>query len=161
MPHAIMWFLVMGSVASWATTQSGGGSARSAAVRACSLLTKELVTQITPHDKQALNLMLAVPPMEDALGPSGSACSYGGITLQVDPFPTATLERNVHKDWRPVPNVADAAYFHDNRGRYAELMLRSGTRVLTIQMDVPQGRTAASIQSNTVALAKAVVAKLK
>ena len=67
----------------------------------------------------------------------------------------------MQKDWTPVPNVADAAFFHDNRGRYAELMLRSGPRVLTIQMDVPQGRTAASIQSNTVALAKAVLPKLK
>jgi hypothetical protein len=160
MPHAIMWFLVMGSVASWATAQSGSGSARSA-VHACSLLTKELVTQIAPHEKPALNLMLMVPPMEDAVGPSGSACSYGGITLQVDPFPVATLERTVQKDWTPVPNVADAAFFHDNRGRYAELMLRSGPRVLTIQMDVPQGKTAVSIQSNTVALAKALLPKLK
>src|SRR5215470_1550086 len=101
MPHAILSFLVIGSVASWTSAQSGSGSARSP-IRACSLLTRELVTQITPHDKQALNLMLTVPPIEDALGPSGSACSYGGITLQVDPFPTATLERNVHKDWRPV-----------------------------------------------------------
>ena len=81
--------------------------------------------------------------------------------MQIDPFPATNLERLVQKDWAPVPNVADAAYFHDNRGRYAELMLRSGSRLLTIQMDVPTGRTAASIQSNTIALAKALLPKLK
>ena len=161
MPHAIMWFLIMGSVASWATAPQSAAGSPGSVVRACSLLTKELVTQISPYDNQALNAVLMVPPMEDELGPSGSACSYGGVTLQVDPFPPAVLERNVQKEWASMPNVADAAYFRDNGGRYAELMIRSGPRVLTIQMAVPTGRTAASIQSNTVALAKAVLTKLK
>jgi len=161
MHHAIVWFLVMGSLAPWALTQRSGAASARATLRACSLLTKELVTQITPYDKQALNQAFMVPPMEDELGASGSACSYGGITMQIDPFPAANLERLVQKDWAPVPNVADAAYFHDNQGRFAELMLRSGSRLLTIQMAVPTGRTAASIQSNTVALAKALLPRLK
>jgi hypothetical protein len=37
----------------------------------------------------------------------------------------------------------------------------AGARMVTIQMDVPTGKTAAGIQSNTVSLAKAVLAKLK
>jgi hypothetical protein len=57
--------------------------------------------------------------------------------------------------------VGAAAYFRDNRGEWGELYVRSDTHVLTIQMDVPTAKTAASIQSNTVALAKAILPKLK
>ena len=60
-----------------------------------------------------------------------------------------------------MPGVGDEAYFRDNRGEWGELYVRAGARVLTIQMDVPTGRTAAAIQPNTIALAKALLPKLK
>jgi hypothetical protein len=44
---------------------------------------------------------------------------------------------------------------------FAELYVRSGTHVFTIQMDVPTGRTSVSIQPNVIALAKAILPKLK
>jgi hypothetical protein len=142
--------------------QSGSGAAPGRnAVSACSLLTKELVTQVTPYDKQAFAAVMLVPPMEDSVGPSGSACSYGGITMQIDPFAPAVFEKQRDKTWALVPNVGDGAYFRDNKGRWAELYARTGARVLTIQMDVPTGRTAASIQPNTIALANALLPKLK
>jgi hypothetical protein len=130
------------------------------AVRACSLLTKELIAQVTPYERQQLAPVTQIPPMEDAL-PRGSACSYGGITLQIDPFPPATLEKQRTPAWSAVPGVGDEAYFRDNRGEWGELYVRAGARVLTIQMDVPTGRTAAAIQPNTIALAKALLPKLK
>jgi len=142
--------------------QSGRGAADAKiATGACSLLTKELVTQVSPYEKQALAAVMLVAPIEDALGATGSACSYGGITLQIDPFPAATLDKHRTNAWVAVQSVGDAAYFHDNRGNYAELYVRTGARVLTIQMDVPMGRTAASIQPNTIALANALLPKLK
>lgn len=163
MRQLLATLMVMGCMAPPAAAlQSRGGTASGGStVRACSLLTRELVTQVTPLEKQALALTLSVPPMEDPVGASGSACSYGGVTMQVDPFTPAVFDKTRDSTWMAVPNLGDVAYFRDNRGRFAELYVRSGTRVLTIQMDVPTGRTSASIQPNTIALAKELLSKLR
>jgi len=130
-------------------------------LRACALLTREVVTQVSPYDKQALDLVLKVPPMENSIGSSGSACDYGGVTMQIDPFTPAVFDKQRDKSWSAVSGVGDVAYFADRRGMWGELYVKAGTRVLTIQMDVPTGKTAASIQTNVVALAKAILPKLK
>ena len=139
----------------------GGTAAAKGGISACSLLTKELVTQVTPYDKKALDLALRVPAREDAVGQGGSECSYGGITMNVDAFAPAAFERLRDQTWVPLPNLGDRAYFRDNKGRWAEVYVLAGSHVLTIQMDVPSGRTAASIQPNVIALAKAVLPQLK
>jgi hypothetical protein len=128
---------------------------------ACSLLTKGLVMQVTPYDKQALEVVMQIPPSEDAVGRSGSACEYGGIHLQVDPFTAETFERARQKTWLPVRDVGDAAYFRDNGGQWAELYIRTGVHVFTIQMDVPTGNTAESVKPNVIALARAILPKLR
>jgi hypothetical protein len=136
-------------------------SASTEAPGACSLLTKELVTRVTPLDKQALDLVMQLPPDEEPVGP-GSYCEYGSIGLEIDPFERpATVERQLDKEWAPLPDVADAAYFRDNKGRWAELYARAGGHVFTIQMSVPTGRTTESIKPNVIALAKAIVSKLQ
>ena len=162
MHRAVALLLVMvGFTPALMARQAARGAGTPARPSACALLTKELVTQITPYDTQTLAGVLGVRPTEDPIGQSGSACSYGGITMQIDPFPFATIEKMRTPAWAAVPGVGDAAYFRDNRGEWGELYVRSGTHVLTIQMDVPTGKTTASIQSNTVALAKAILPKLK
>jgi hypothetical protein len=128
---------------------------------ACSLLTSELVKQFTPYEKKALDLVMLVPPSGSPVGRSGSECTYGGITLQLDPFPPGTLENQRNQEWQPVKDVGTAAFFRDNRGRWGELYARHGGRVLTIQMSVPDGRTATSIQPNLSGLAKALLSELK
>ncbi len=130
------------------------------AVRACALLPKDLITKTTPYDKQALDLVLKIPPDEDPPG----TCHYGGITLQVDPFTPTRLEslrKQLGKAWVPISDLASTAYFNDNDGRYAELFVSTGSRVFTIQMDVPRGRTTESVKPNVVALAKAIKSKLQ
>jgi len=127
---------------------------------ACSFLTKEIVTQVTPHQKKALGLILQIPPEEEPVGASGSGCSYGGIYLQVDPFAVGRFEQLRDKTWVAVPGVGDGAYFRDNKGMWAELYVRAGQRMFTIQMDVPTGATSTSLQPNTVALARAILPKL-
>jgi len=111
------------------------------------------------YERQALDLAMQVPPNGDALGAAGSECTY--VTLQVDPFAPGVIEKQVKKDWVPMSGVGDAAYFRDNGGRWAELYVRTGAHVMTIQMSVPTGRTAASIQPNVVALAKVLLPQLK
>jgi len=158
----VAFLLVMGCFTRLMVFESASAAqATKPAVRACALLTRDVVTQVSPHEKQVLDLVLSIPPMEDSLGPSGSACSYGGITMQVDPFAPAVFERQRDKTWAAVTGVGDTAYFVDNKGRWAELYVSAAGRVLTIQMDVPMGRTVASIQPNVIALAKAILPKLK
>jgi len=136
-------------------------SAAGQAPGACSLLTRELVLKVTPMDKSLVDL---VPPGEETLGTTGSACEYGGINLQVDPFGPARLDalfKERGTDWTSVPGVGEAAYLFDNHGEFAELYVRAGAHVLTIQMTVPRGRIVESIRPNVVALAQALERKLR
>lgn len=159
MRQVVIAVLLVGCVAPQATAlQAQGGAAGK--ISACSLLTRDLVTKTTPYSKQALDAVLQVRPIEDAVGPSGSSCSYGGVTLQIDPFRPDVLDKQRTKAWVSVPGVGQSAYFVDKGGEYGELYVRTGARVLTIQMDVPMGRTAASIQPNVVALAQALLPTL-
>lgn len=151
-------FVVLGCLAGATGLQA---QAPKPPIGACSLLPRDLVLKVTPLDKKIVDM---VPPSEDRLGPTGSACSYGGIELQVDPFTPARLdalraERGT--TWSSVPDVGDAAYFFDNRGEYAELYARVGTHVFTIQMDVPSGGTVEGMKPKVVELARAIVPKLK
>jgi len=155
-------FLVIGSVASLPSMIHARSRQAAAPARpsACAVLTRDVVSQTTPYSKQQLELVLMAKPSEDPVGRSGSACSYGGVTLQIDPFAWATVEKTSEKGWTPLQGVGDAAYFRDNRGEWAELAVRAGQRVLTIQMDIPDGRTALQVQPHAIALAKAVLPKL-
>ena len=137
------------------------GPAAPARPSACALLTTDVVSQTSPYSSQQLKLVLMIPPTEDPVGRSGSACSYGGVTLQVDPFGWATIEKTSEKGWAPLTGVGEAAFFRDNQGEWAELAVRAGQRVLTIQMDVPDGQTALQVRSNAVALAKALLPRLQ
>ena len=117
----VMSLLVMSGFALQATAvESGNGAAAGKPTgRACSLLTRELVTQVTPYEKQALELVMSVPPSEDLLGKSGSACYFGGITLQIDPFGSpARIEKEFATQWAPVSDLGDVAYFRDNIGEW-------------------------------------------
>jgi hypothetical protein len=131
-------------------------------VKACSILSKDLIAQHTPYEKDALKLVLLIPPQEDAIGATGSACEYGGVHLQVNPFGSPQgVETRLAKDgWSREAGVGDVALFRDNRGAYAELYVRAGARVITIQMSVPNGTTTMGIKPNTIALARAVLGKI-
>jgi hypothetical protein len=138
-------------------------------VGACALLTRELVMQVSPYEEQPAEqrdlhrqLLTQLPPSEEPVGPSGSACDYGGIHLQIDPFAApARTEEEIAKLSVSLPGLGDVAYFSDNHRELAELYVRFGPRVMTIQMDTPPDRTPESIKSNAVALAKALLPKLQ
>jgi hypothetical protein len=127
---------------------------------ACSILTRDLVMAHSPASKESLDVVMKVPPQEEKIGSNGSACQHGDVMLQINPFPVANFDAMFSR-FTPVSDLGQKAYFRDNRGEWAELAVLTGGRVITLQMDVPRGKTAASIQANVVSLAKAVVAKLK
>lgn len=163
MRHVMPWLLMIGCLAqpaASALSAQSGTADQGPTVRACSLLTKDLVTKVSPESDNTF--LFVVPAQEESLGAAGSACEYGGINLQIDPpFTFEGIRKTYAKELTAVPNVGDGAYFRDNRGTYAELFARVGSRVFTIQMSVPSGRTADSIKPNVVALANAIVPTLR
>ena len=157
-----MWLSVLVVPAPVALSAQSGAAAKPPAIRACSLLTKELALKVTSAANQQVFDML--PPQEESIGANGSACDYGDIRIQVDAFTPARVEqlrKEQGQAWTTVPNVGDAAYFHNNKDRYAELIVVAGTHTLTIQMGVPMGGTVDAIKPNTITLANALVPKLR
>jgi hypothetical protein len=161
MRHVVTSLLMFVCIAPHAAASQA--AAGKPAIRACSLLTKELVLNVTPRKDTKMSFV--VPPMEEAVGASGSACEYGGIGLQINPFTPAGLaeirKSKTGQAWTAVAGLGDTAYFHENPNGYAELYVSAGAHTLTIQMSVPTGSTAAAIKANTIELAKALIPKLQ
>lgn len=158
MDHVFRLFVAiscMTSLAGASQTASGGAAAGQPSVRACTVLTKDLVAPFT-ENKKILDL---IPPQEEALGTSGTACEYGAVRLQL--FPGRGGKRTVSgKDYQPISGAGEGGYFRNNRNRYAELMVWTGKHSLDLQVSVPSGRTAEALKSDLVALANAILAKL-
>jgi hypothetical protein len=111
--------MLSGCLAVNAPALSAEGEAATGApkIAACSLLTLELVTQVSPYEEQPAEqrelhrqLLTHLPPSEERVGPSGSACDYGGVHLQVDPFAApARTEKEIAKLAAPVAGLGDVA----------------------------------------------------
>jgi hypothetical protein len=161
MRNVIASLLVIGLFSSIGTAgqSRSGGAAGTPALKACSLLTKELAMKVSgAANKAVFNL----PPDEEPVGKSGSACEYADIRLQIDPFAWSVLEASAKKDktWAPVSGVGDGAYFQPGRN-FAGLMGHVGAHTFTIQMGVPFQSTAETVKPNVLALAQAIIPKLK
>jgi hypothetical protein len=136
-------------------TRSGGPAAGQPAVRACAVLTRDLVAPFT-ENKKMLDL---IPPQEEELGTSGTACDYGAVRLQL--FPGRGGKRTFSaRDLEPISGAGEGGYFRNNRDRYAELMVWTSRHSLDLQVSVPSGRTAEAMKPDLVALANAIIAKL-
>ena len=170
MRNVIASSLVIGLFAWSAAAEQApsGGAVGKPAVKACSLLTKDLAMKVSGAANKSV---FDLPPDEETLGTSGSACEYGDIRLQIDAFGPEVIDRTAKAqergagskraaNWVPVSGVGDRAYFNGDRN-YAELMGYVGRRTFTIQMGVPFQSTAENIKPNVIALANAIVPKLK
>ena len=127
-------------------------------IRACEVLTRDVVAKFDTGNPKMRDL---IPRSEEAIGSHGSSCDDGSIFVQIDPFLNSdSLRKSPPKDWQAVAGVGDTAYFRNNRDRYAELMVWSGRHHFTIQLSVPDGRTAEAVKPNTIGIATALIAKL-
>ena len=138
-------------------SRAAGTPSGNPALRACSILTKDLVAPFTAN-KQMLDL---IPPEEEPMGQFGSACEYGVVRLQIRSVAAGSPRTAPGKEWQPVSGAGEAVYFRANGKQYAELMFWSGTHALTLQVGVPTGSTPDAIRPNTISLANAVLAKLR
>ena len=147
------------AAAAAAAAQSGKPASGKPAIHACEVLARDVVAKFDTGNPKMRDL---IPRNEEAIGSHGSSCNDGSIFVQIDPFLNAdTYRKSPAKDWQAVSGVGDAAYFHNNRDRYAELMVWSGGHHFTIQLSVPDGRTAEAVKPNTIGIAAALIAKLK
>jgi hypothetical protein len=123
------------------------------AVRACAVLTRDLVAPFT-QNKQILD---SIPPEEEKLA-AGTACEYGAVRLQLIP---GNVKRTISaKDFQPVSGAGDGGLFRSNRDRYAELTVWTSKYNVDLQVSVPSGRTAEAIKPDVIKLANAILAKL-
>lgn len=127
-----------------------------APVEVCSLVSNEEVKKHFPWNA-ALDQF---PPEEEAVGTAGSSCNYPTVHVQVLKFAQATID-NLRKRGgvETVAGVGDAAWLRNNSGEYAELFVKVGERLLTLQADLNGDMAAA--RPKVVALAQAYVAKLR
>lgn len=146
--------------------QSRGRANASASIRACTVLPASEVKRLAALP-DPLNLFEKMPPEEEPVG-RGSSCNYPNVHVQIDPFDWSTIDSLRAKtpaQFEAVPGVGEAAYLRANKPaaslEFAELYARIGTHVLTLQMDVPNGKTTAAVKPGLVALAQAYAAKLR
>ena len=114
MRNVVVFVLVTGLFSSSAAARQGRGAAGNATVKACSFVPKDLALKVSgAANKRIFDL----PPDEQPVG-KGSACDYGDIRLQIDPFPWATLDASAKKDktWMQVSGVGDGAWGPSTRG---------------------------------------------
>jgi hypothetical protein len=138
--------------------QAASPGAKTDRISACSLVSRAEVKKLlpwAPHVDQVAN-------QEDPIGTTGSSCAYPTVHVQVMPFSQRMID-TARKNGKlePVSGVGDEAHFHDNRNRYAELYVKAGKHLLTLQANVPVGKTSDSVKPAVVALAKAFVEKLR
>ena len=131
------------------------------AMSACTLFTKD---ELRPFIRNRVFDMMQ--PQEDRVG-SGSACSFAGVTIQVDPFPIAVIQSAASKDkanYEMPSGIGDQAFYHWNpRAMAGEIAIKVGQRVFTAQVDDdPQGgESPDSVKARALALARAAAVKLR
>lgn len=140
--------------------QARSGAEATSAIKACSLLSKELAMKVSGAANKAI---FDLPPQEEPAGKSGSSCNYADITLQVDAFTPASIDGMANqkgKTWEAIAGVGDRAYFHGDRN-FAQLIGYIGGRTFTVELGVPFESTAEKMKPNVIALANAIMPKLK
>lgn len=158
MRNVIASSVVIGLFASFSAAEQAQTGAP--AFKACSLLPRDLVMKVSGDNVN--KFVFDMPPQEEPVGKAGSACDYAGIRLQIDPFSWTALEASAKKHkMMPVSGVGDAAYFGSRNSQFAEMTGRVGRHTFTIQMGVPFESTPDQMKPNVIALAEAIVPKLR
>ena len=152
----IVSLLVVGCLSRPVTAFQVSAGAGGAALKACSLLTKDLVLPFAQNPK----VLDFIPPEEESMPNGGAACEYGIVRLQVSPGrgPNRTAPS---PEWQRVSGTGEAAFFRANGREYAELMFWTAQHYLTLQVGVPTGSTPDALRPKVLTLANQLMAKLR
>lgn len=155
MSCAIAWLACALVAAEQRQTPAGAAGDR---IKVCSLLPRDEVKKHLPWR----SVLDQFPDEETPIGATGSSCEYPSVGVQVLAFTPQFMESAKKTGFtEPVPGVGDEAYYRTNPNGYAELYVRIGQRILTIQGNVPTGQKAEAVKPGVISLAKAYVAKLR
>jgi hypothetical protein len=125
-------------------------------IAVCSLLPTAEVKKHLPWKP----LLDQFPPEEEVIGAWGSSCNYPTVMIQVLPFSQAMIDGARKKGGlEAISGIGEEAYFHNNLNRYAELYVKSGKYLVTLQSSWDGKDT--TVKAGTLSLAKAILAKLK
>ena len=122
----------------------------------CKLISKQDVKKHLPW----IDALDQMPIEEEAVGTSGSSCNYPTVHVQVLPFSRGFIDAARKSGAvETVSGVGDEAYFRNNKNRYAELFVKVGSRILTLQADVDDGIEA--VKPHVIELARLYITKLR
>jgi len=137
-------------------------AANDSAMHACSVLTRAEVRKHVPWSDQMERIF---PQEEEDQFANGSGCEYPSIRVQVMSSSPEQWQRWVDASKNPtverLAGIGEEAYIRDNKGLFAELYAKSGSRVVSLQKNLQPGETLQASKPQLIALAKAVVAKLR
>ena len=148
--------LIVGTPLTPAVAFQAGSVATGSAIKACSILTRDLVEPFAAN-KKVLDL---IPPEEEPMNNGGAACEWGLVRLQVWPPRAGAKRASPGKEWQSVSGAGELAYFRSNRDQYAELTVWTASRYFTLQVSVPTGSTADAIKPKVLTLANQIIKKL-
>ena len=157
--HHLRQSLFVAAVIGCAASQVGVTfQAPAPAVKVCALLTQVEVRKLIGGSSAIDHLF---KPEEEAVA-GGSSCNYPDVMIQVIPFRQSTFDTMRKRGGvEAVSGVGEDAYLYDNRGTYAEMYVKVGPHLLTLQRSIGMGQTLASVRSGVIDLAKALVVKLR
>lgn len=139
-----------------AAQQKGQASSGGSRVQVCSLVAKAEVKKHLPW-MDALDQM---PVADEPVGATGSACEFPTVRVQVLAYTPNFIEAMKKSGpLEPISGVGDEAWFHNNKNRYAELTVKVGPRLLTLQANADDGIDL--VKPKVISLAKVYVAKLR
>ncbi len=125
-------------------------------IRACSLVPKEEVKRYLPW-APALDQF---PVEEEPVGSSGSSCNYPSGTIQVMPFSQSMIDAARKKGGlETLEGIGDEAYFYNNPNGYAEVYVKTGKYLVTVQANARNKVDA--VKPGAMDLAKALVSKVR
>ena len=125
-------------------------------IEVCKLVPKEEVKRHLPW----IDALDQLPVEEEAIGNTGSSCNYASVFVQVMPFSQDSVDAvRRQSPLEPISGVGDEAYFRNNADTYAELLIRIGSRMLTLQAN-GEGKMDA-VKAQAIELAKVYVAALR
>lgn len=133
-------------------------AARPGVPNACAILPRDEVRKhLTWPD-----FLDKVTTIEEERSGAGSACEYPSVRIQVLPFSPGVLDAERKKPQvESVAGVGDEAFFVPRVRQYAEMYVKSGNYLLTLQAGVPTGQTVDTMKPAVINLAKALVARLR
>jgi hypothetical protein len=134
------------------------GRQSAAGIKVCQLLPRAEVKKLIGGN-QVFDMLA---PEEEALGTYGSSCNYPSVTVQLLPFLQSTIDSARKRgSLESVAGVGDEAYLYHNPAGYAERYVKVGAQLLTLQRSIDMGQTIGDVRAGTIALANALVAKLR